>query len=341
MKRFLSLMMTLVVLMSCFTFPASAASSWKCASCGQSNEGKFCTECGSAKPEGKTCKGCGYKTDPEDNFRFCPSCGLEFGKSPATPTPKPTPTPTPTPKKVTPSPTPKKTPSRDFEITNARLNNDGTVTINWDDSASNGPYKIKYMYYVNGDYYSAEQSKHLIYTQEDSWNAKTYTMTNLAPGTWYWILVYDADDNMTKYAYRPSVASNFKEFTVKISMDYRSRKGSNTKNISTFSARDIKNRPKYTYGAYIKLTYSQLKKARHYVGHVAISAPDGTVLTCEYWDDFDFSAGRSYTYWTLYSFDTAFDNAEKLYGEVPVGKYTWSLYFDGKFVNSYQFKVGQ
>ena len=344
MKRFLSILLSLVVLMSCITVPASAADNWQCASCGQSNEGKFCTECGAKKPEGKTCLGCGYKTDPEDNFRFCPSCGLEFGKAPATPTPKPTKTPTPTPKK-TPTPTPKKTPTpapaRDFEITGARLNNDGTVTINWDDSAGKGPYKIKYKYYVNGDFYSDEQRKHLNYLEADNWNAKTYTLTHLVPGTWYWIMVFDEDDNVATYAYRPSTEPNFKEFGVKISMDFRSRKGSNTKNISTLSATDIKNRPKYTYGAYIKLTYSQLKKERHYVGHVAISAPDGTVLTCEYYDDFDFSAGRSYTYWTLYSFDAAFDNAETLYGEVPVGKYTWSLYFDGKFVNSYQFKVGQ
>ena len=341
MKRFLAVVMTLVMLMSCITVPA-LAETWQCEACKTANEGKFCTECGAKKPEEKVCQACGYKPGAEDNFKFCPSCGLKFGESPATPTPKPTATPTP---KKTPTPTPKKTatptPARDFEITSTRLNSDGTVTIKWDDSANKGPYKVTYKYYVNGSFYSDAQWDQLVYTATDSWNAKTYTLNHLVPGVWYWIIVEDKDGKSTHKSYTPSLPDNFSEFGVNISMDYRSRKGSNTKKISSFSATDIKNRPKYTYGAQIKLTYSQLKKERHYTAHVAISAPDGTVLTCWYWDDFSFPSGRSYTSWDLFSFDDAFDSAEKLYGEVPVGKYTWSIYFDGKFVNSYQFKVGQ
>ena len=84
---------------------APAADGWKC-SCGAVNTGKFCTECGSAKPEdgwkcacgavntGKFCPECGakkpapvrYKCDkcgwqPEDPAKapkFCPECGDPF-----------------------------------------------------------------------------------------------------------------------------------------------------------------------------------------------------------------------------------------------------------------------
>ena len=86
--------------------PAPAVSGWTCA-CGAVNQGKFCTECGSKKPEegwkcacgalnkGKFCPECGAKKpagvpqyrcdkcgwqpeDPTKAPRFCPECGDIF-----------------------------------------------------------------------------------------------------------------------------------------------------------------------------------------------------------------------------------------------------------------------
>lgn len=52
--------------------------SWKC-TCGKTdNTGKFCPECGSARPEEKVkCESCGYEPDGETP-KFCPECGHKF-----------------------------------------------------------------------------------------------------------------------------------------------------------------------------------------------------------------------------------------------------------------------
>lgn len=48
------------------------ADTWKC-SCGADNSGKFCTNCGNKKPEGKVCPKCGNAIG--ENDKFCNNCG--------------------------------------------------------------------------------------------------------------------------------------------------------------------------------------------------------------------------------------------------------------------------
>lgn len=52
---------------------------WIC-TCGSVNSGKFCPECGSARPEEQTvptCSSCGYQPEGETP-NFCPECGTKF-----------------------------------------------------------------------------------------------------------------------------------------------------------------------------------------------------------------------------------------------------------------------
>jgi len=60
---------------------AAAQSGWACA-CGATNTGKFCTECGAARPADApvyACDKCGWTPlDPTHPPKFCPNCGDPF-----------------------------------------------------------------------------------------------------------------------------------------------------------------------------------------------------------------------------------------------------------------------
>lgn len=51
---------------------------WNC-SCGTDNTGKFCSNCGKPAPAGTKCSNCGYEPeDPNNPPKFCPECGNSF-----------------------------------------------------------------------------------------------------------------------------------------------------------------------------------------------------------------------------------------------------------------------
>lgn len=63
--------------------PSNQQGSWKC-KCGEINKGKFCSSCGAKAPEGDTqyrCNKCGFEPSNKESLpKFCPECGDPFNE---------------------------------------------------------------------------------------------------------------------------------------------------------------------------------------------------------------------------------------------------------------------
>ncbi|MDF1507985.1 SPFH domain-containing protein [Robertmurraya sp. DFI.2.37] len=57
--------------------PKPQVDSWQC-QCGSENSGKFCSNCGNKKPEALTCSQCGFTAPEGAAMKFCPECGSKF-----------------------------------------------------------------------------------------------------------------------------------------------------------------------------------------------------------------------------------------------------------------------
>jgi membrane protease subunit (stomatin/prohibitin family) len=57
--------------------PKPQTDTWTC-ECGSENSGKFCSNCGNEKPEALTCSACGFTAPADANMKFCPECGNKF-----------------------------------------------------------------------------------------------------------------------------------------------------------------------------------------------------------------------------------------------------------------------
>ncbi|MBQ6454426.1 MAG: SPFH domain-containing protein [Coriobacteriales bacterium] len=68
--------------MDCGTAKPAPAEAWTCSKCGHQNTGKFCMECGAPAFKGYKCDKCGWEPeDPKVAPKFCPNCGDIFDEN--------------------------------------------------------------------------------------------------------------------------------------------------------------------------------------------------------------------------------------------------------------------
>ena len=229
--------------------------------------------------------------------------------------------------------------SSGLKITKITNNGDGTVTVRWSDSASDGPYNVHKLQKFTDDFDDdLDAAVGSFICAEDS-SSKMAVIDTLMPGVDYWIIVEDADGDYVYEEYDAGSLPRFYEFNTDISIQLKYRRNNAYEEVTSFSASDFnRNRSNTTYGAYIRLDYPQLARARQYRYLVSITDPSGEVIV-DALGDMELSRGRSYTYWTYYSLDWYLSILADEHGSLPVGTYTWSLYYDGMFVSSQTFRV--
>ncbi len=82
MKKIVALFLSVLMLITVFTYAVAEDEEWTCPSCGATVTGNFCSKCGEKKPEDGTwiCPNCGA----ECTENFCSNCGTKRGEEATT-----------------------------------------------------------------------------------------------------------------------------------------------------------------------------------------------------------------------------------------------------------------
>ena len=134
-----------------------------------------------------------------------------------------------------------------------------------------------------------------------------------------------------------------KNKSVKISIETRKRVGDADPKKVNFKAREIINNidsDDVFYGLKYSMRMPQLAQARSFFVTLAFESPDGYLDVAEAQDiDFD-RVNRGYqTIWFILAGKYFFRHLYEATGDVPVGKYTTYLFWDGMWVHTGSFKV--
>ena len=217
-------------------------------------------------------------------------------------------------------------------ITGAVQNEDGTVTLSWTDEANNAPYTV---------YYELLESAPTPFgwTAAEELDATNFTLERLVPGVSYVLTVADCTGKSAEYTWYAPTPETDREIGAKIRLMPMNRKARMTKRQASWSASEVAAENEYLHGLYLRLTYSMLKKTRHYGFQIAVEAPNG-------FSDVVFSGKlelrrgvSAIPVWGFIPVDDYFDLLRDYYGGIPTGQYNVTLYFNGNTVYSAPFTV--
>lgn len=199
-------------------------------------------------------------------------------------------------------------------ISNIKFNleDNGDVIVTWDDKSNSPPYTVSY----KAQYDTGEM---------DPVNSKNDTLQFLIPGETYSITI---SNNKEK-------ASASYTVPVKIFTDFSTGKKI-VLNETTFSISEVKQNKTKQYE--FQVHYPQLRNTRTYKAKLVTKTPQGYGGYTWVWTTYDLQSGYAYIY-TNFSMYEFFEGIEKDFTEIPKGRYTLELYFDGELYADFTFNV--
>lgn len=216
-------------------------------------------------------------------------------------------------------------------IGGAFANEDGSVTLVWDDTADNGPYNV---------YYELLERAPVPFgwTAATGVSANVLTLTQLAPGVSYILTVEDASGSRAETAYYAPVVQLGNDIGAKIRIHTKVRYDDKDLYLP-FSASEIMQDNGKAHGLYLKMAYSMLARERNYAFSLTVEAPNG-------FTDVVLSGALTLNYgksevpaWGFVALDEYFAYLERYYGGVPAGEYRVTMNFDGKPAYAVEFEV--
>ena len=218
-----------------------------------------------------------------------------------------------------------------LEISGTVMEENGTVTLVWTDSAANGPYTVYYELLDRAPVAFGWTAAEGVYNT-------CLNLDRLVPVMSYILTVKDAEGNTASYNYYAQQPGEAERIGAKIR--FKNMRYINDQYVSgPWKASEIMQNNGVPHGLYLRLNYSTLKKTRNFAFCVAVEAPNGfadVILS----GNLQLVHGKSQVpVWSFVEMDEYFSFLERYYGEVPAGDYIVTMYFDGGVAASEVFTV--
>ena len=220
-----------------------------------------------------------------------------------------------------------------LEITDVAVNDNGSVTLSWSDSAGSGPYNV---------YYELLERAPVPFgwTAAAGMTGNAITLTQLVPGVSYVFTVEDAAGSRVEAVYYAPKVEDGNEIGAKIRIHTKLRKDRKVLEYP-WSASEIAEDNGREHGLYVKMAYSMLRKTRYYAFCITVEAPNGFADVI-YSGDLTLNYGKSEVpAWGFVELDDYFSYLERYYGGVPTGEYLVTMHFNGNVVYSVPFTVNE